>query len=240
MLSSALYAIVLLAALCLAFAKGARAERRVAWVILIGNAGTIAVLVISKGTDFSFVSAAYVFIDVVACFVLCGLAVSRPSWMTILLATCQINGTLGHIVKLIAPDTIDISYAILLRIWGWPMVATMLAARFNPNLRRVLRQSDLMRLPSIVRPPLTVHGLILRGQELSKATFGTPRNAVHAYEEEVLEFAGTEAADLHGTKNFGRVDQGTGQFPGLERAGGVVEREEVITRSLALRIGRGY
>lgn len=153
MLSSALYACVLLLALTLAFARGELAERRSAVIILLGNGGTIAVLVASSGTDYSYVSATYVLIDVCGAAALCALAVSRPSWMSVLLASFQINGTLGHLVKLISPETIDISYAVLLRVWGWPMVLTMLLAHWTPGLRHVLRQSDLMRAPSWLRPP---------------------------------------------------------------------------------------
>lgn len=99
--------------------------------------------------------------------------------MAVLIATFQINGTLGHAVKLVSPETIDLSYAILLRLWGWPMVLTLLVARFMPALRRVLRQSDLIGLPAMLRPPLTAAGLSLRNlhqvrPERSAKSWGRP------------------------------------------------------------------
>lgn len=152
MLTSTLYACVLLAALFFSMVRGSEGERQIGLVLLCGNSATIVTLYLSHGHDFTFVSATYLAVDVACALILCALAVLRPSWMAILIAAFQINGTLGHAVKLLAPETIELSYAILLRLWGWPMALTLLVAHWYPRLNRLLRQSDLAALPPLVRP----------------------------------------------------------------------------------------
>lgn len=164
MLSSIFYACLLLAALSVAFISGSKEERLIGLVFALGNAATIAVLFATNASSFAHVSVFYIGVDVVASMVLCLIAVTRPSWMTVLVAAFQINGALAHIVKLVAPDTISLSYAVLLRIWAWPMVATLLLAHWYKPLRNVLRQSDLEKLPVPLRPR-TVRTLISRVSE---------------------------------------------------------------------------
>lgn len=172
MLTSFLYAATLLTAILLSWLNGTRPERRVALVLLAGNLATIATLLLSPGQDFTYVSAAYLAVDISGAVALCWIAVRHPSWMTVLVATFQVNGTLGHAVKLVSPETMDLSYAILLRLWGWPMVLTAIVARFKPGMRRILRQSDLVGVPTFLRPPITPAGLAMlaerRGEMLNR------------------------------------------------------------------------
>lgn len=154
MLSSLLYACVLLIALSIAMGRGSDAERRVGIVLLAGNLATLLAIGLNSVANFTFVSVTYLTVDVLASLALCFVACGRPSWMAILIASFQINGTLAHIVKLLAPETLDLSYAILLRIWGWPMVLTLLLAHWKGALQRVLRQSDALGLPRPLRPPI--------------------------------------------------------------------------------------
>lgn len=152
MVSSVMYACLLLFSLSVAFYAGESKERKVACVFLLGNGATIIALLVSSREDFSYVSAAYLGVDTAAVVALVAIALRHPSWMTILVAAFQVNGCLAHLVRLLAPDTIDISYAILLRAWGWPMVLTLLAARWYAPLRLTLRQSNLSPLPNFLRP----------------------------------------------------------------------------------------
>lgn len=152
MISSVLYACVLVFTLATCLVRGANAERKIAMVVILGNLATIAVLLLHRRFSYSSVSVAYIGVDIAAVFALCWLAVGRPSWMSILVAVFQINSALGHAVKLAAPDTFSLSYAVLLRLWAWPMVLTMLVAHWHEPMRRVLRQSDLQRLPKVLRP----------------------------------------------------------------------------------------
>ena len=205
MISSILYACALLTALTLAFVRGSDPERRVAAVLLTGNLATIGALFVGQGQEFSYVSVAYLSVDIVGAMALCAIAIWHPSWMTILVATFQINGTLGHAVKLMSPETIDVSYAILLRLWGWPMVLTLIASRLYPSLRRLLRQSDLLALPRAIRPPLTPAGLLLK--ELNRAN-GLNRIAqerdVDVLDQEALE---KTAADSLRSSVLGRTQK---------------------------------
>lgn len=152
MVSSVMYACLLLFSLSVAFYAGESKERKVACVFLLGNSATIIALLVSSREEFSYVSAAYLGVDIAAVVALVAIALRHPSWMTILVAAFQVNGCLAHLVKLLAPDTIEISYAILLRAWGWPMVLTLLAARWHAPLRLTLRQSNLSPLPKFLRP----------------------------------------------------------------------------------------
>jgi len=153
MLSSTIYACLLLLTLFFALGRGTRDERQLGTVVLAGNLATILVLVLSKDSDFTHVPLAYLGVDVAAALLLCAHAVRQPTWMAVLVATFQINGTLAHAVKLASPETFNVSYAILLRLWGWPMVLTLLLAHWRPSLRAILRQSDLARMPALLRPP---------------------------------------------------------------------------------------
>lgn len=162
MYTSIAYAGLLLLTLSFALAKGTRSERTTGIVLLLGNLATIAVMVVNPG-DFVSVSTAYLAVDVLATIVLTILAVRRPSWMSILVAAFQLNGSLGHLVKLLAPETISLSYAVLLRIWGWPMILALLAARFWPTLCEVIRQSDLHSVPRPFRPALLASSRVVPG-----------------------------------------------------------------------------
>jgi hypothetical protein len=176
MLTSFLYAATLLTAILLSWLNGTRPERRVALVLLAGNLATIATLLLSQGHDFTYVSAAYLAVDILGTVALCWIAIRHPSWMTVLVATFQVNGTLGHAVKLVSPETMDLSYAILLRLWGWPMVLTAIVARFKPGMRRILRQSDLMGMPAFLRPPITPAGLAMLAERRSETLNRNPND----------------------------------------------------------------
>jgi hypothetical protein len=60
----------------------------------------------------------------------------------VLVSAFQINGVFGHLVKIVAPNTIPFSYAFLLRVWAWPMVIAMLSGRFFPGLSRTLTRRN--------------------------------------------------------------------------------------------------
>ena len=74
--------------------------------------------------------------------VLCTIAVFYPTWVSVLVSAFQINGVFGHLVKIVAPNTIPFSYAFLLRVWAWPMVIAMLSGRFFPGLSRTLTRRN--------------------------------------------------------------------------------------------------
>lgn len=150
--SSLVYGCLLLTALFCSIVRGTQSERILGLILLAGNIATITALQGGRTASFVHVSTLYLVVDAAAAIALCWAAVARPSWMTILVAAFQINGTLAHLVKVLAPETFALSYAVLLRMWSWPMVGTLLLAHWRPNLRALIRQSDLAALPAPLRP----------------------------------------------------------------------------------------
>ncbi|GAA3894393.1 hypothetical protein GCM10022276_11940 [Sphingomonas limnosediminicola] len=116
---------------------GTRGERWLGATILAGNVLTLLVERI-LGEIYASVSFGYLALDALLAATLCLIAVRFPSWVAICVAAFQINGTLGHLVKLLAIHTIPFSYAFLLKVWAWPMVLSLFAARCLPAMRTTL------------------------------------------------------------------------------------------------------
>jgi hypothetical protein len=112
---------------------GTRGERWIGATVLAGNLLTFALERTLRGT-FSSVIYGYLGLDAVLAAILCMIAVRHPSWVAICVAAFQVNGTLGHLVRLLATQTIPFSYAFLLKVWAWPMVLVLLASRLLPGM----------------------------------------------------------------------------------------------------------
>ena len=137
----AIYLVLLVLATGTALLFGTRGEKWVGATVLAGNLLTMA-LENAIGEKFASVFPLYLALDAGLAIALCVIAVRYPSWVAICVAAFQVNGTLGHLVKLVAIDTIPFSYAFLLRVWAWPMVLALLAARFMPSMRSILLARD--------------------------------------------------------------------------------------------------
>jgi hypothetical protein len=137
----AAYLLLLVLAAGSALLFGSRGEKWVAATVLAGNLLTL-VLERAVGETFASVFPLYLALDASLAILLCAIAVRYPSWVAICVAACQVNGTLGHFDKLFAVDTIPFSYAFLLRVWAWPMVLAILAARIFPSMRATLMAKD--------------------------------------------------------------------------------------------------
>ena len=139
-----IYVLLLVCATGLALFRGTPGERWVAATVLTGNLLSFLVEH-TLARSFGSVSLTYLWLDIGLAGLLCFIAVKHPCWVTILVAAFQINGSLGHLVKLLAPGTIAFSYAFLLRVWAWPMVISMLVGRAVPKLHRVLTVQTFLR-----------------------------------------------------------------------------------------------
>ena len=122
----------------LALWRGTPVERALAATLIAGNLGTLAIVQMGSSAHYSSVSQYYLWIDALLALLLCGVAVRWPTWVSLLVAAFQLNGLLGHLVKLISPATFPISYALLVKIWGWSMIVALLASRCRPALRQPL------------------------------------------------------------------------------------------------------
>ncbi len=144
-----IYLILLVLATGSALVLGKTGEKWVAGTVLAGNLLTMA-LEHRLGGSFGSVQLSYLGLDAILAAILCAIAVRYPSWVAICVAAFQINGTLGHLVRLLVTDTIPFSYAFLLRVWAWPMVFTLLASRFLPKMQTPLLARDWPHL--VARP----------------------------------------------------------------------------------------
>ena len=133
-----LYFTLLSLATGLALWRGTAVERALATTLIAGNLGTWAIVQLGSSGHYSSVSQYYLLIDGLLAAVLCGVAIRWPTWVSVLIAAFQINGVLGHLVKMISPATFPISYAMLVKVWGWSMVVALLLSRWRPRLRRPL------------------------------------------------------------------------------------------------------
>lgn len=133
-----IYFTLLALATGIALLRGTPVERALAATLLVGNLATFGIVRIESFDQFSYVSLLYFLTDFLLAVLLCWVAVRWPTWASIMIAALQINGLLGHVVKLLSPETLPLSYAMLLKIWGWCMVAVLLASRVRPNMRRPL------------------------------------------------------------------------------------------------------
>ena len=141
------YLLLLSCATGSALFKGTRGERLIGLTVLLGNLLSFFVEH-AVARSFGSVSLIYLFVDASLAVALCAIAVRYPSWVAIFVSAFQINGTLGHVVKLVAPGTIPFSYAFLLRFWAWPMVLAMLAGRAIPAAHRILTARAFARIRS--------------------------------------------------------------------------------------------
>jgi len=135
------YLLLLAVAAGLAIWRGTAGERWIAGTVLAGNLLTL--LIVRGGArTFASVSLFYFGVDAFLAMVLCTIAVFYPTWVSVLVSAFQIDGVFGHLVKIVAPNTIPFSYAFLLRVWAWPMVIAMLSGRFFPGLSRTLTRRN--------------------------------------------------------------------------------------------------
>lgn len=136
-----LYLLLLILATGSALLFGSKGERWIGATLLAGNLLTILVEHFARET-FASVSVTYLALDALLAVILCAIAVRFPSWLSICICAFQVNGTLGHVVKLLAGHTIPFSYAFLLKFWAWPMVLTLLAGRWFRPMHATLLKRD--------------------------------------------------------------------------------------------------
>lgn len=132
-----IYLVLMVLATGSAILFGTRGEKWVGATVLAGNLLTL-ILERLAGEGFASVVVAYLALDAILAAALCAIAVRYPSWVAICVAAFQVNGTLGHLVRLLVTDTIPFSYAFLLKVWAWPMVFALLLSRPLPALHRPL------------------------------------------------------------------------------------------------------
>ena len=122
----------------IALVRGTPVERALAATLLTGNLATWGIVQLDSSHHYSSVMQWYFIADALLAVLLCAVAIRWPTWASILIAAFQLNGLLGHVVKLVSPETFPLSYALLLKIWAWSMVGVLLLSRWRPDMRQIL------------------------------------------------------------------------------------------------------
>ena len=122
----------------IALVRGTPVERALAATLLTGNLATWGIVQLDSSHHYASVMQWYFIADASLAVLLCAVAIRWPTWASILIAAFQLNGLLGHVVKLVSPETFPLSYALLLKIWAWSMVGVLLLSRWRPDMRQIL------------------------------------------------------------------------------------------------------
>jgi len=122
----------------IALVRGTPVERALAATLLTGNLATWGIVQLDSSHHYASVMQWYFIADALLAVLLCAVAIRWPTWASILIAAFQLNGLLGHVVKLVSPETFPLSYALLLKIWAWSMVGVLLLSRWRPDMRQIL------------------------------------------------------------------------------------------------------
>ena len=75
-------------------------------------------------------------VDVALFAMLLGVAMRADRGWPLLVAALQFDAVGAHVVKLVAPDTIRVAYALMIAVWSWP-VQIILAAGTWRHVARV-------------------------------------------------------------------------------------------------------
>ena len=119
------FVIFLLAVLMYALARGGGPERVVAVAYIVASAGSLSLSFFEMPGRFQSVPVHIFLTDILLLIALSYLAVRANRWWIIPAAGCQLVATLVHAGKLLSPEMIPASYAILMTVWSWPMVALL-------------------------------------------------------------------------------------------------------------------
>jgi hypothetical protein len=118
--------------------RGGGPERATAAVFVLALAGSAEVGFLHVPGNFRVVPLALFLVDSLLLIALCVIAVRANRWWTIPVAGCQLVEVLVHACKLLDAEMIPDSYALLVTIWSWPMVA-LLALGTWEHTRRLAR-----------------------------------------------------------------------------------------------------
>lgn len=133
MLRIASYYALVLVAVAAAFARGDR-ETRLAAVISLA-ASLLSTALMNLHSQIA-VSVALIDIAVLAAFV--GLALTTRRFWPLWVAGLQLTTVLGHGLRLLQPNLVDIAYAAAMRFWSYPILFILIAAalrseRYRPS-----------------------------------------------------------------------------------------------------------
>ncbi|GAA0727013.1 hypothetical protein [Sphingomonas japonica] len=122
--------VLLLSAGALAFQRGGRAEKRAVCTLVIYS---VAYSVVSIDIDLDQMHPSLLLLDLAFLTALCWLTLrSTRLWLPIAMGL-QIDCVLAHLARVLDPTMPAWSYALLLQVWTWLIVLTLLIG----SLRRV-------------------------------------------------------------------------------------------------------
>jgi hypothetical protein len=120
-----------------AILRGGGPERLAAATLLVGVGASATVGTIRMEGGFLAVPIRLLMIDlfVLAAFIVIAVRANRI-W-TIPFAACQLLTVMAHLMRLVSPKIIPLSYAFLTVIWSWPMIAVLAYGTWAHMRRRL-------------------------------------------------------------------------------------------------------
>lgn len=139
MIRIAIYYLLVLLVIAVAFRRGDRETRLAAVVCLV--ASLLSALLMDFKASLA-TNVALIDLSVLAVFVSLALTTKRfwPLWV----AGLQLTTVLGHVLRLLEPNMVNIAYAAAMRFWAYPIlfiliVAALRSDRYRPQLGRWVR-----------------------------------------------------------------------------------------------------
>lgn len=105
--------------------RGGGPERITAIAYVLALAGSASIGIMEMPGGFRVVPTTVLVVDVLLLAALSFIAIRANRWWVIPAAGCQLVAVLVHAGKLLNPSMFPASYAILMTIWSWPMVALL-------------------------------------------------------------------------------------------------------------------
>lgn len=118
--------------------RGGAPERIVGATLLIGDALSVASVVLHHGR-YAHEEYGLFGIDLVILVILTVIALRGKRWWPLIVAGLQLDGVLVHFVHLVAPHTLPLTYLNATALWAYPMVAILAVAtsRHRSRLARL-------------------------------------------------------------------------------------------------------
>lgn len=116
-----IYWTLLIVVVALAWWRGDREVRIAAFVCVLATIGSLHVLnpFPSGGLPFN---AAVAIVDVLTFAAFTTIALRSERFWPLWIAGLQLTGTLSHVMRLIAPDLIQVAYDAAMKLWSYPLL----------------------------------------------------------------------------------------------------------------------
>ena len=118
--------------------RGGTPERIAAITLFVGDILSVAAVVLHSGR-YRHEEYGLFAVDLAMLLVLATIAFRSTRWWPLVLAGLQLDGTLVHLIHLVAPHTVPSAYLNATALWAYPMVALLVVGtwRHHSRLKRL-------------------------------------------------------------------------------------------------------